>query len=107
MTEHDCTRDEFDAWCDQLSELLMAHEPRVCDSVGVNWQDRTMGIDLYGQQVRRLLEELTLLAQYKASTEAAKRRSQDPDFMDYARRVIEERDRELNKLRTFNREFRP
>lgn len=89
-----CTSDEFEAWCDQLAALLMEHEPRVCGSVACDLDKRTMQVDIYGQQVKRLLEELTLLAEYKASTEAAKRRMQDPKFMAQVQeriRVLDER----------------
>lgn len=102
MTEHDCTREEFDAWCDQLADLLMEYEPSLCDGTSADLHERTMEIQLYGHQVKLLLDELTLLAQYKASTEAAKRRAQDPEFIAEMRRRVRanvERDRELlNRL---------
>jgi hypothetical protein len=91
---HDCTASEFQAWYDDLSELLMEYDQRVCDGTGCDLGARSMQIDLYGQQVKRLLDELTLLAEYKASTEAARRRSQDPKFMAELRARMEERDRE-------------
>lgn len=81
MTEPDCTREEFEAWCDNLANLLMNHEPRVCDSVGCDLDGRHLEITLYGQQANRLLLQLTLLGDYKALTEATRRRSQDPEFI--------------------------
>lgn len=89
MTEHDCTPEEFKAWCNQLTDLLKTYElPADDDAV----DSPELHIALYGQQVKRLLDELTLLAQYKASTEAAKRRSQDPEFLAEMRARIEELD---------------
>jgi hypothetical protein len=60
------TDEEFDAQCDRLVSLLA---PDLSNSARWNIYDRIMSIDFKGRQVERLLRELTLLAEYKASLE--------------------------------------
>lgn len=60
------TDDEFDAQCDRLVSLLA---PDLSNSAHWNIYDRTMRIDFVGAQVKLLLDELTLLTQYKEDQE--------------------------------------